>query len=361
MKLYRLIVALCFVAILVIGFNIFIKSAEKIQTYGYQFGASSKYYVFAHDVSPRSRVLVTFDSQKGKLQLLKHASDFLSSPKFYSENKMFASILPQLNTGRHSLQEEINSIESTLVSCELDALRCTPIFNFNGSITDAIALQNDDILFVGGAPKVVADPFAPDRLFVSYRDANFYVRTKANKTKQHTTVDAPQINSVSRSNETLVFEYHPKLLRPSSEKKHTSKIYSAAVQSDTTELSVRINENEPFVTFGEIDVKPSISPDGIHIAFRSVLGGRGSRWVYEIVLYDLRQRKLVAKISPEEEGEGPLSMPIFVSNEKVRYVSYKDGVYYLKEYSLMTERSTLSGKVHVSDINLNDAIEISSN
>ncbi|GHB17401.1 hypothetical protein GCM10007094_01080 [Pseudovibrio japonicus] len=142
----------------------------------------------------------------------------------------------------------------------------------------------------------------------------------------------------------------------------TSEIYLASLNSYNhfEDLSKAISK--PFISYGtRTNIDPSLSPDGRYLVFEAATSEPGVKnWVYIFVIADVQSKSIVKVFAPMKIANAyKLSMPVFVDNTTIRYMQIERDEYSLWEYSLQSREAELIKRIKMSDIALQQRIDIS--
>lgn len=324
-------------------------SAWVTELYRYRFAAGLSHFAFLHEVNGGRRDLVVYNSVRQKVAIYRAESSVniwtLSSNT--SKDGAFligcsGGITPdQLRAG--------HTVQTTLFRCQDE--KCSPGFDFEGAIDSAVDLGNGELIFIGAKPQIIqrsfpfSPPFSSD--FVGYRGSDFYFRARDGRIQRITEWDS-SLGLASLGADLILFDSLPS---PKSSTPHppnylrTSEIWAAKVTYKDGIPHLALDGDRPFIEHGQhLDTKPSISPDGSKTAFLSSSGYTpNNEWRYDIAVVDNASKKELFTVIPEEGSK--LSLPVFVDNDRVRFMSFDGAQYSFREISVSAKQEKLLGQV----------------
>lgn len=321
------------------------------------FNANERYFAFVHRFPDRTRASLLYDTKDNKLWRLEAQSGRIGSPNFAQDGSLFIGVNPKVNPPYPADDLDIASLgESRLFSCEMSVPKCTSLFSYSGLISRAMENERGDIVFVSSQLEVRADPMAPNDLFLAYHQFDFFMHEKGRSIRRLTHSDAFELQSTSHGGDYLIMQiYHNRKNKRARDKRFTSKIYCARIDEWLVPIDFSEDTEKPCVSYGnKIDVKPSLSPGGKVLAILSVSSSKRSKkesgWVYEIIILDFESHRLIKAITPSEDWARSLSKPIFITNDRVRYMELLEDIYYLREYNISTDQITVIAEIDMQDI-----------
>jgi hypothetical protein len=323
------------------------------ELYTYRFAATRDRFAFLHYVSGDRRDLIAYDSTQNKLTI--HRSKSLTiwtlSPNGSKQGAFLIGcsegITPdQLRAGQ--------KVKTTLFQCQNE--KCSPVFDFDGSIDSLLDLGEGDMIFIGAKPQILQRtvPFFPafSADFVGYRIFDFYFRTRDSRIKRITEWRAV-FGSASLGDDRILFNFSPLPGSPTPQPPpypRRSNIWAAHVTFEGGIPRLAFDGDRPFIEHGkDYDTKPSISPDASKTAFLSSsehTASKGRR--YDVAVVDNASKGELFTVAPEEGTQ--LSLPVFVDNDHVRFMSFDGQRYSFREISVSAKQEKLLGQVTPADI-----------
>jgi hypothetical protein len=323
------------------------------ELYTYRFAATSDRFAFLHHVSGDRRDLIAYDSTRNKLKIYrpKSLTVWTLSPNGSKQGGFLIGcsegITPdQLRAGQ--------KVKTTLFQCQNE--KCSPLFDFEGSIDSPLDLGKGDMIFIGAKPQILhrslpfSPPFSPD--FVGYRVFDFYFRTQDQRIERITDWKAV-FSSASLAADQILFNFSPLPGSPTPQPPsypRRSDIWAAKVTFEDGIPRLAFSGDRPFIEHGkDYDTKPSISPDASKTAFLSSsehTASKGRR--YGVAVVDNASKDELFTVAPEEGTQ--LSLPVFVDNDHVRFMSFDGQRYSFREISVSAKQEKLLGQVTPADI-----------
>ncbi|GHB30294.1 hypothetical protein GCM10007094_18380 [Pseudovibrio japonicus] len=302
--------------------------------------------------------MVLYNSKTDETKLYTASEKGIQSPHFgKNADQIFLAANPRLNSDPTNSDANTGTFVSHLYKCNITNDSCDRQFDFPGNIRASAELSDGNILFSGGTPSNMADPFAPKAVFVGYRDFEFYLfdqRTKA--TEKLTGINAIVLAPISVAGRRVAFQMDSRFRR------FKSEIYLATLNSDNQFEDLVEAITEPFISYGtKPNLRPSLSPDGRHLVFEAATSRSETRgYVYVFVIADVQTKSVVEVFAPMETGNANnLSMPVFIDDTTIRYIQLERGEYSLWQYSLQSGEPELIKRLKISDIALIERINIS--
>jgi Tol biopolymer transport system component len=110
-----------------------------------------------------------------------------------------------------------------------------------------------------------------------------------------------------------------------------------------------IISSDTLLSYGKnVDIKPSISPDGSKVAFMTSSEYAESKWRYDIAIADVGPHKVLHTIMPDPGSV--LSPPVFIDPNKIRFMSFDGQRYKFWVFDVSSGKQYLLGEVTQSDI-----------
>lgn len=317
------------------------------------FHAFDSKVAFLHWTSDRQHVVV-HDLATNATDVFASAGRPVTTPRFAGPSSLLVPLAPNMNPP-FSLDQVKR--DGALYECELNRKTCRLILLFPGKIADPVLGKDGDVVFVGAEPQVAADPFAPDRPFVSYRSHDIYVGAASRSPTRVTHESAPALFSVSYGGGIAAFD----LYKASGKTRATSEIYCARVDEALAPLDFQADIEKPCLTVGRyVDRSPSISPDGNFLAFKSASDGgpKGKGWRYDIVVARRQTGEVVGRITPSGDATLTLSRPVFVSPTRIRFIELARDGYLVRSYDIGDGQARTDGRLSVESIEANNTIHV---
>ena len=343
--LVSVIAALIFAGLFYFGVISHFFGPKRSELYTSNFTATARHYAFLYELKRTGeQIVVAYDTHDKVLAGYGVSSAFISPPwsSLLQDAVYIASAKKGLTPDK--LRAGIQ-LENALYKCELVAVRCSKVFqNDDGSIGSIVDFPNGDLIFTSAKPVILGTPQSKE--FVRYRNFDFYLRRADGDIERLTEWDAAVLTSVGLGRDKLVFQLNPRWQTPAKPK---SQIYAALLSPERRITGLATEDPQPFIAYGKnVDIAPSISPDGSKTAFESSSESQGRGWRYDIVIIDNDSKKPLHTIVPEPETD--LSRPKFVDETRIRFMSSDGRHYKFREFDLSTGKETVLGEVSAEDI-----------
>jgi hypothetical protein len=183
--------------------------------------------------------------------------------------------------------------------------------------------------------------------FVGYHTFDFYLRTADGRVQRITDWKA-FFGSASLGADRILFNFTPLPGSPTPQPPgypRRSNIWAAKLTFEDGTPHMEFDGDRPFIEHGkDYDTTPSISADGSSTAFLSSSEHSANKERrYDVAVVDNMSKGELFTVAP---GEGTkLSLPVFVDNDHVRFMSFDGQRYSFREISVSAKQERVLGQV----------------
>jgi hypothetical protein len=324
-------------------------SRWKTELYTYQFAASAERFAFLDVEGTEKSDLVVYSPQERKLTIYRpqSAAIWSLSANPAKNGDFFVSYWRPITPDQFRSGEQV---AMKLLRCRIGG--CAAFFDFPGSINSAIDLGNDELIFIGATPQITRRGWPGSREFVGFPSVDFHFRSREGHIERITNWKAV-FSSASLGRDRILFNFFPLPGSPTPQPPaypRTSDIWAAKITFDDDMPRLAFEGDLPFIAHGKhLDTKASIAPDGSKTAFLSSTGYTATnQWRYDVAVLDNVSKGELFTVVPDEGTK--LSLPVFVDNDHVRFMSFDGQRYSFREISVSAKQEKLLGQVTPADI-----------
>jgi hypothetical protein len=321
------------------------------ELYTYRFAASKNRFAFLRQEGEGRRDLIVYSVTEKKITIYRPRSlnIWTLSPSASNDGEFFIGCSRGVTPDQFRAGQRV---PTTLFQCRSES--CSPLFEFEGSIESAIDLGNGEVIFIGAKPQITRRSFPPSSPeFVGYRNFDLYFRTGDGQIQRLTDWEAAMLQSASLGKGKILFSFY------ASFRSHTpqtpgfptikSNIWAAKITYEDGIPRLAFEGDRPFIEHGKnFDTEPYVSPDGRRTAFVSSSEYANKERRYDIVVVDNASKQELITIAPEAGSK--LSLPVFVNDDVIRFMSFDGQRYSFREVSVSTKQEQLLGQATADDL-----------
>lgn len=303
--------------------------------------ANKTHYSFLHGKEGEAERLVVYSPEDRSLEVYQSATGHLWPATLLIGNAFLVTDAPQINPPFSAA-----GLQSTLFRCGGDKPVCEPLLSSVEGIGSKFVLPDGALLYAASPLQSRTDPRTKGQI-LAYRHFDLFLFRSGAEPRRLTDVGAVSLTSVSAGGDVIALEMMQ------ANKRSDSHIYCAKVGKDFELTDFGGDTSKPCIGHGKnYNSKPSLSPDGKHIAFLS--SSRSSKeaggWIYDIVVANLASKKPIAVIPPGANAAMSLSNPVSVDNDVVRFIERTGDRYVFKQFDIEKSETKNLGTLDVRDI-----------
>jgi hypothetical protein len=169
------------------------------------------------------------------------------------------------------------------------------------------------------------------------------------------------LRSASLGGDRIIFNFTPLPGKPTPQPPtypRSSDIWAAKISYEGGVPHLAFDGDRPFVEHGKhLNTKPSSSADGSKTAFLSSSAHTlDKRWRYDIAVLGNATKDELFTVVPEDGTK--LSRPVFVDNDRVRFMSFDGQRYSFRELSVSAKQEKLLGQVTIEEISKAEVVYV---